>query len=163
MNPRVEMEAPDEANGVVAFGDSLTDGNISTVDANQRWPNQLARRLVKRSNERLVSVMNQGIGGNRILHDVRGESGQRRFDRDVLGQPGVTHAIVLLGINDIRNRNQDPDEVVTAQQMIGGLNQLALRARARGVKIYGGTLLTFENETLTRASILPKEKRSARR
>ena len=143
----VEMEAPDEANGVVAFGDSLTDGNISTVDANQRWPNQLARRLVKRSNERLVSVMNQGIGGNRILHDVRGESGQRRFDRDVLGQPGVTHAIVLLGINDIRNRNQDPDEVVTAQQMIGGLNQLALRARARGVKIYGGTLLTFENET----------------
>jgi hypothetical protein len=43
-----------------------------------------------------MGVMNQGLGGNRILHDIRGDSGLRRFDRDVLAQPGVTHAIVML-------------------------------------------------------------------
>ena len=78
---------------------------------------------------------------------MRGESGQRRFDRDVLAQSGVTHAIVILGINDIRNRNGDPDEVVTAEEMIAGLQQMAARAQARGIKIFGGTMLTFENET----------------
>jgi lysophospholipase L1-like esterase len=94
-----------------------------------------------------MPVMNQGLGGNRILHDVRGHSGLRRFDRDVLAQTGVTHAIVLLGINDIRNRNQKPEEFVSADEMIAGLHQLAARAHARGVTIFGGTLLTFEYES----------------
>jgi lysophospholipase L1-like esterase len=143
----VEVLAPKETGGIVALGDSLTDANISKLDANNRWPDQLARRIVARAGGRMLGVMNQGIGGNRILHDVRGDSGQHRFDRDVLAQTGVTHAIVILGINDIRNRNGDPDEVVTAEEMIGGLQQMAVRAQARGIKIFGGTLLTFENET----------------
>jgi hypothetical protein len=75
------------AGGVVTLGDSLTDGNISTIDAFCRWPDQLARRLIARSGERPMAVMNQGLGGNRILHDIRGDSGLRRFDRDVLAQP----------------------------------------------------------------------------
>ena len=94
-----------------------------------------------------MAVMNQGLGGNRILHDGRGSSGLRRFDRDVLSQPGVTHAIICLGINDIRNRMGKADENVTADQMIAGLKQLAIRAKARGIKFYGGTLPPFENET----------------
>jgi len=143
----VEVLAPAETGGIVALGDSLTDANISQLDANHRWPDELARRLVARRGGRPLGVMNQGIGGNRILHDVRGDSGLRRFDRDILGQPGVTHVIVLLGINDIRNRNQKPEEVVTAQEMIAGLHQIAVRADAAGLKIFGGTLLTFENET----------------
>lgn len=143
----VEVLAPPETGGIVAFGDSLTDANISKLDANHRWPDELARRLVARRDGRMLGVMNQGIGGNRILHDIRGDSGLRRFDRDVLAQTGVTHVIVLLGINDIRNRNQKPEEVVTAEEMIAGLQQLAVRAHARGLKIFGGTLLTFEKET----------------
>ncbi len=143
----VEVLAPPEAGGIVALGDSLTDANISKLDANHRWPDELARRLVARTGGRPMGVMNQGIGGNRILHDVRGDSALRRFDRDVLAQPGVTHAIVLLGINDIRNRTQKPGEFVTAEEMIAGLQQLAVRAHARGLTIFGGTLLTFENET----------------
>ena len=79
-----------------------------------------------------MGVMNQGLGGNRILHDIRGDSGLRRFDRDVLAQPGVTHVIVLLGTNDLRNRWAKPEEEVTAEQMIAGLKQMALRAHARG-------------------------------
>jgi lysophospholipase L1-like esterase len=91
--------------------------------------------------------MNQGLGGNRILHDIRGDSGLRRFDRDVIAQPGVTHVIVMLGTNDLRNRWAKPEEEVTADQMIAGLKQLALRAQTSGIKIFGATLTPFENET----------------
>jgi lysophospholipase L1-like esterase len=132
---------------IVALGDSLTDGNISTHDAHANWPSQLARRLAARRDGRPTAVMNQGLGGNRILHDIRGDSGLRRFDRDVLTQAGVTHVIVLLGTNDLRNRWARPEEEVNAPALITGLKQLALRAHARGIKIIGGTITPFENET----------------
>jgi lysophospholipase L1-like esterase len=135
-----------DVGGIVAFGDSITDGNISTHDAFCRWPDQLARRIIARGGK-MFGVMNQGLGGNRILHDVRGDCGVKRFDRDVLAQPGVTHAIVVLGINDIRNRRGLVQEVVTADQMIQGLNQMAIRASDRGIKLFAGTLTPFENET----------------
>ncbi|HEX3952326.1 MAG TPA: SGNH/GDSL hydrolase family protein [Stellaceae bacterium] len=142
----VDVLAGEAAGGVVALGDSLTDGNISTIDAFCRWPDQLARRLMARGG-RPVGVMNQGLGGNRILHDIRGDSGLRRFDRDVLAQPGITHVIVMLGTNDLRNRWAKPEEEVTAAQMIAGLQQMALRAHSAGVKIIGATLTPFGNET----------------
>jgi lysophospholipase L1-like esterase len=138
--------AGEEAGGVVALGDSLTDGNISTIDAFCRWPDQLARRLAQRGG-RPIGVMNNGLGGNRILHDLRGDSSLKRFDRDVLSQPGVTHAIVMLGTNDLRNRWAKPDEEVTGEQMIAGLQQMAVRAHSRGVKLIGATLTPFGNET----------------
>jgi lysophospholipase L1-like esterase len=143
----IDVLASPETGGVVALGDSLTDANISTHDAYCRWPDQLARRLIARQGGRPLGVMNQGLGGNRILHDLRGASGLRRFDRDVLAQPGVTHAIVMLGTNDLRNRNAKPDEEVTAEQMIAGLHQMAIRAQARGIKLFGATLTPFGNET----------------
>ncbi len=142
----IDVLAPAGTGGIVALGDLLTDANISTHDAFCRWPDQLARRLVARGG-RAMGVMNQGLGGNRILHDIRGDSGLRRFDRDVLAQPGVTHAIVVLGTNDLRNRWAKPEEEVTAGQMIAGLKQMAQRAQARSIKIFGGTLMPFENET----------------
>jgi lysophospholipase L1-like esterase len=143
----VDVLAPGETGGIVALGDSLTDGNISTIDAYCRWPDQLARRLVARKVGRQMAVMNQGLGGNRILHDIRGDSGLRRFDRDVLAQPGVTHAIVMLGTNDLRNRWAKPEEEVTGEQMIAGLQQMAVRAHTRGIKIVAATLTPFGNET----------------
>jgi len=143
----IEVEAPDGAGGIVCFGDSLTDANLSSLDTNHRWPDQLARRLAQRANGRSLGIMNQGIGGNRILHDMRGDCGLKRFDRDVLAQPGATHVIVFLGINDIRFRADRAHEVVSAEEMTNGLGQLAARAKARGLKIFGCTLLTFEDET----------------
>ena len=151
----VDVEASDDVGGIVAFGDSITDGNISTHDAFCRWPDQLARRLVARGGKRF-GVMNQGLGGNRILHDVRGDCGVKRFDRDVLAQPGVTHAIVVLGINDIRNRRGLAKEIVTANEMITGLHQMAMRARDRGIKLFGGTLTPFENETFMLGAYTPE-------
>ena len=146
----VDVLAPAETGGIVAFGDSLTDGNISTIDAFCRWPDQLARRLVARqtnSGGRPMGVTNNGLGGNRILHDLRGDSGLKRFDRDVLAQPGVTHAIVMLGTNDLRNRWAKPEEEVTGEQMIAGLQQMAVRAHSRGIKLIAATLTPFGNET----------------
>lgn len=151
----VDVVAPPDTGGIVAFGDSLTDCNLSKLDANNRWPDQLARRLVARGG-RMLGVMNQGIGGSRVLHDIRGDSGLRRFDRDVIAQTGVTHVIVLMGINDIRNRWQKPDEFISAEQLIAGLNQLAVRAHARGIKIFGGTLITFEFETFNPGFYTPE-------
>lgn len=152
----VDVLAPSGAGGIVAVGDSLTDANISKLDANHRWPDQLGRRLVARKDGRMFGVMNQGIGGNRILHDGRGDSALRRFDRDVLAQPGATHVIVILGINDIRNRNQQPEEFVSAAEMIAGLHQLTVRAHAAGLKIFGGTLLTFEYESFNPGFYTPE-------
>jgi lysophospholipase L1-like esterase len=143
----VDVIAPGETGAVVAVGDSLTDANISTHDGHHSWPSQLARRLIARTSGRPIAVMNQGLGGNRILHDIRGDSGLRRFDRDVLAQPGATHAIVMLGTNDLRNRPGKAEEEVTAPQMIAGLKQFAVRGRAGGIKVIAATLTPFENET----------------
>src|SRR6266853_4635571 len=152
----VDVLASQETGGVVAVGDSLTDANISTPDAFCRWPDQLARRLRARRSGRPMGVMNQGLGGNRILHDIRGDSGLRRFDRDVVAQPGVTHVIVMLGTNDLRNRWAKPEEEVNADQMIAGLKQLAIRAHTRGIKIFGATLTGFENETFLPGAWTPE-------
>ena len=143
----VDVLASSATGGIVTLGDSLTDGNISTHDAYCRWPDQLARRLIARQGGRPFGVMNQGLGGNRILHDLRGDSGLRRLDRDVLAQPGVTHAIVMLGTNDLRNRNAKPEEEVTGAQMIAGMQQMAARAQACGMKFIAATLTPFGNET----------------
>ena len=155
----VDVLASKETGAVVALGDSLTDANISTHDTFNRWPDQLARRLIARKRGRPLAVMNQGLGGNRILHDVRGDSGLRRFDRDVLAQPGVTHAIVMLGTNDLRNRYARPEEEVTAEQMIAGLAQMALRAETRGIKLFGATLTPFGNETYLRGAWNPRREK----
>jgi lysophospholipase L1-like esterase len=143
----VDVVAPTETGAIVAVGDSLTDANISTHDGHHSWPSQLARRLMARQRGRPMAVMNQGLGGNRILHDIRGDSGLRRFDRDVLAQPGVTHAVIMLGTNDLRNRPGKAEEEVTAPQMIAGLKQFAVRGHSAGIKVIIATLTPFENET----------------
>ena len=78
------------------------------------------------------------------------------FIRDVLAQPGVTHTVTMLGTNDLRNRNGKSDEEVTAPQMIAGLKQFAVRGQARGIKVIGGTLTPFENETFLPGAWNPK-------
>lgn len=121
---------------VVPFGDSITDGFGSTPDANHRWPDMLAERL-QASKEPLKSVVNAGISGNRVLSPGAGPAALARFDRDVLMVPGVTHVIVLEGINDI---NGTGAQAATAEEIIYGHKQLIERAHERGLVIYGATL-----------------------
>lgn len=138
---RVEVVAPPTTATIVAFGDSITDGAASTPDTNSRWPDVLARRLTARKGNG-VAVVNAGISGNRVLGDGAGVSALARFDRDVLMQTGVTHVIVLEGINDIGIARANPSP--SAADLIAGHKQLIERARARGLRVYGATLTPFE-------------------
>jgi lysophospholipase L1-like esterase len=137
---RVEVTAPEQVAVVVAFGDSITDGTRSTIDTNNRWPDQFARRALT-SNMKLA-VLNEGIAGNRVLSDGAGVSALARFDRDALVQTGVTHIIVLESINDIGLARENPSPSV--DDLIAGHKQLIERAHARGIRIYGATLTPFE-------------------
>ena len=141
---------------VVAIGDSITDGVNSDVGANARWPNDLARRLDAVSGPTLA-VADEGIGGNRVLSDSRvfGVSAEARFGRDVLDQPGVRDVIVLEGINDIGFSpvmayrgavvsGVSSGTAVSAGQIIAGYRQLIAAAHARGLRIFGATLLPFQ-------------------
>jgi lysophospholipase L1-like esterase len=126
---------------IVAFGNSITDGNGSTLDANARWPDQLARRLLSRRVPP-KAVVNAGISGNRVLSPTSGPSALARFDRDVLLEPGVTHIVLLEGINDLLHSNAPPEtrDSVTAADIIFGYKQLISRAHDHGLIIYGATL-----------------------
>jgi len=139
----VQVDAPAHAGTVVVLGDSITDGNGATVDANARWPDYLAARLAPHN----MAVVNAGISGARLLRDQMGVNALARFERDVLGQPGVRSVIVLLGINDISwpGTAFDPQGVApSADSLIAAYRQLIARAHARGVRILGATLPPFE-------------------
>ncbi len=135
------------AGTVVAFGDSITDGLQSTVGANLRWPNDLARRLDALGGPALA-VADEGIGGNRVLAGSRccGAGAEARFARDALDQAGVRDIIVLEGINDIGFSAGPPDSGagISAARIITGYEQLIVQAHARGVRIFGATLLPFQ-------------------
>jgi lysophospholipase L1-like esterase len=141
---------------VVAFGDSLTDGDASSVDADRSWPNDLARRLAARAVGPEISVVNEGIIGNRLLANgfgfsIFGLSGLARFDRDALGVAGVTHIVLMEGLNDLgfpgAKMGQDlapNSEIRSAEELIGAYRQIVARAHLRGVKVIGATLTPFE-------------------
>ncbi|HET8725652.1 MAG TPA: SGNH/GDSL hydrolase family protein [Anaeromyxobacteraceae bacterium] len=141
----VAADSP-RAAAVVTLGDSITDGYASTVDANHRWPNYLAARLQARGSTRNVAVVDEGISGNRVLHDFIGPNALARLDRDVLVQSGAAWVIVLEGINDIGIPGAFgfANEQVSADEIIEGHKQVIARAHAQGLRIYGGTLTPFE-------------------
>jgi lysophospholipase L1-like esterase len=124
---------------VATLGDSITDGFRSTPNANNRWPDVMARRLLERPEPRQLGVLNEGISGNRVLTDGAGVSAQARLDRDVLSQPAVETVILLEGINDIGG-----GQATSADQLIAAYRQLIARAHADGKCILGGTMTPFE-------------------
>lgn len=141
----IDVLAPADAGAIVAFGDSITDGARSTPDTNRSWPSRLAERLNGVPAD--LAVVNEGISGNRVLRDGAGISALARFDRDVLGQPGVKWVILLEGINDIgiAGRPTSPAaDKVTADDIIGALAQMVDRAHMHGIKVMGCTLTPFE-------------------
>lgn len=160
----VDVVPPQGGAAIVVFGDSWVDGDGSTPDANARWPNALARRLQQAGGAcARVAVLNEGLIGNRLLHDspthpppnapdfgrALGESGLARFDRDVLEQPGARAVIVHLGTNDIGfGAGAAPaDESVSAQALITGFRELIARAHRAGILAIGSTLTPVEGVT----------------
>ena len=160
----VAAPARDGATGaIVALGDSITDGANTTPNRNARWPDVLARRLQSTPDLRGLGVLNEGISGNRLLHDPNplpgsgadafaaqfGESALRRFDRDVGAQPGARYVVVLLGVNDLGHPGTiaPESERVTPADLIAGYQQVIARAHQRGMLVFGGTITPFANDT----------------
>jgi lysophospholipase L1-like esterase len=143
----VEVFAP-EARAIAVLGDSITDGFGVQPDTNVRWTDHLAGRLRAEPGMAQVAVLNAGIGGNRLLNDGLGPNALARFERDVLSQPGVTHLIVLEGVNDLGVLTRDgpatpAQHAALVEQAIEALRQIVLRARTRGIVAIGGTILPF--------------------
>lgn len=144
----VEVEACGPAGAVVVLGDSITDGRGSTTNGNDRWPDLLARRLAADARTRGMAVLNQGIGGNRVLADGLGPSALARLDRDVLALAGVSDLIVFEGVNDIgtlsrAERPTPADADALFEALTGAYAQIVARARARGLRVHGATITPF--------------------
>jgi lysophospholipase L1-like esterase len=143
----IDIGTPDSnAAAIVAFGDSITDGWRSTPDANSRWPDVLAARLQADPETKNLSVLNEGISGNRLLHDEVGANAIARFNRDVLSQAGVKYLILLEGINDIGDvvETHNPADAVSAQDITFALSQLSARAHEHGIKVFVAALTPYE-------------------
>jgi lysophospholipase L1-like esterase len=136
---------------IVAVGDSITDGFNSTVDANNRWPDVLARRLAAHQGRAAPAVVDEGISGNRVLSDsvCLGEDLLSRLRRDALSQPGARVMVLIEGVNDLgfsQLPNADcsaPNTNVTPDQLIRAYQEVIRQAHARGLRILGGTILPF--------------------
>ena len=135
-----------EAAAIAILGDSITDGRGSTTDCNDRWPDELSRRLRQNPATAGLAVLNQGIGGNRVLRDGLGPSLLARLDRDVIAQPVVKWLIIFEGINDLgtaagaRAANQP---AATAADIIAAFDQAITRARDHGIKVLGATITPY--------------------
>ncbi len=141
----VEVDAPG-AQALVILGDSITDGYGVQPDTNARWPDRLAMRLRANPATRNMAVLNAGIGGNRLRLDGTGPNALARFEREVLSPPGVTHLLVIEGINDLGTLTRDapatPEQhAALVREMIGVLRQIVARSRAHGIKVIGGTIM----------------------
>jgi lysophospholipase L1-like esterase len=146
----VDVLASGRTSAVVTLGDSITDGAYATFNANHRWPDVMAEQISQLSSKNSpgLAVLNEGISGNRLLHEVDGPNALARVDRDVFAQDGVRYLIVLEGINDIGwphiRGGKYAGDAVSADQIIGALRQIAERAHAHGIRVFGGTLTPFE-------------------
>jgi lysophospholipase L1-like esterase len=145
----VSVASP-SAKGILAIGDSITDGMASSLGANRRWPDDLARRAAS-DGHTFVGVLNAGISGNRLLSDSTcyGESLSSRFEHTLTQSPGVESVIVLIGINDINFAAMPPRHgldcdtphtAVSAPSLIAGYQALAAIAHRHHVKLFMGTL-----------------------
>ena len=146
----IDVDNPDGRGTIVALGSSSTGGSGPGISADARWPDVLARRLHASPEGAAMSVVTATINGNELLANHRSPPSLGRFSRDVLGQPGITHVIVLEGNNDIIAGAINPRKPVTAADVIFGLTQLATRAHDHGVTAIVGTLPPFEGSTYDR-------------
>jgi lysophospholipase L1-like esterase len=149
----VEVMAPQGTKVIAAFGDSITDGTNSTINGDDRWPDFLAQRVHAAMGDRAV-VVNEGIGGNKIIGPGGGPAALDRLDRDVLGLPGLQTVIWLEGINDL-------GAGASAEEIIDGLRKGVARLHEHHIKVIGATITTALNSTPTQGTPEVDAKRKA--
>jgi lysophospholipase L1-like esterase len=143
----IDVQSASSTGAIVAFGDSITDGTCSTLDAHDRWEDVLETRIVmeaygQKNKDAHKAMVNEGIGGNTVTtkntEPVAENPGIERLDRDVLSHHGVTHVILFMGTNDLRRG-------APAQQVMDGMSDIIKRVKAAGMKIYGVTIIPRHN------------------
>jgi lysophospholipase L1-like esterase len=139
----IDVVAAEPVAAVVVLGDSVTDGRGSGTNKQNRWPDELARRLQENPDTRHVAVLNMGIGGNCVLCDCLGPTALSRFERDVIEQSRVRWLIILEGVNDIGQAEGAEAAAAIARDLIAAYNQMIDRAHAEGIRVYGATLFPF--------------------
>lgn len=144
----VDVTAPPKAAAIAAVGDSITDGHGATTDGNNRWTDILAQRLQAGNAKRPRAVINEGIGGNRLLLDGLGPNALARFDEDVLAPAGVRYAIVLEGVNDLGMTTREgeiasSEHEALVRRILSAYEQMITRAHAHGIAVSGATILPF--------------------
>jgi len=139
----VDVVAPETTGLIVAYGDSITDGAKSAMDANHRWPNILADRLITPKGPNRFAVVDAGIGGNKIISDATGRNiaygvnGLARLERDALAQAGVKYLLLLEGINDLSSN-------AAVDDLVAGMKQIIERCHENGIQVIGGTITPAE-------------------
>ncbi|MFC1493645.1 SGNH/GDSL hydrolase family protein [Thermodesulfobacteriota bacterium] len=139
----IDVMAPESTNAVVVLGNSITDGRGSGTNKQNRWPDELARRLQENPETANIAVLNMGIGGNCVLRKCLGPAAVTRFDNDVLRQEGVRWLIILEGINDIGQARGREGSAEVANRLITAYEQMIDLAHSKGILVYGATLLPF--------------------
>lgn len=139
----IDVVAPDSAGAVAVLGNSITDGRGSGTNKQDRWPDELTRRLQENPGTKQVAVLNEGIGGNCVLRSCLGPSALSRFERDVLNQSAVRWLIILEGINDIGQVRDAKGSEQVAKDLIAAYGQMIDGAHAKGIRVYGATMLPF--------------------
>ena len=136
----IDVVAPKSAAAVAILGNSITDGRGSGTNKQDRWPDELAKRLLANRSTKNVGVLNMGIGGNCVLRGGLGPTGLSRFERDILKQHGVKWLIILEGVNDLGGtRNSEMADRV-ADGLIEAYGKMIDDAHAQGIKVYGATI-----------------------
>lgn len=139
----IDVLAPKTAAAVAVLGNSITDGRGSGTNEQNRWPDELAHRLQENSDTKEIAVLNEGIGGNCVLRTCLGPSAISRFERDVIHQSKVRWLIILEGINDIGQVHTAEAAKTIANDLIAAYESMIDSAHAKGILVYGATLLPF--------------------
>lgn len=137
----IEIKAERKARAVVVLGNSITDGRGSTTNQQNRWTDNLSRRLLANKKTSRVSVLNMGLGGNCILNGGLGPTGKSRYPRDLFQQEGVKYIILFEGVNDLGGFG---DATAKAKQIIEVYKQIINEAHERGILVYGAPVMQFK-------------------
>ncbi len=137
----IEIKAEKKARAIVVLGNSITDGRGSTTNEQNRWTDNLSRRLLANKKTSRVSVLNMGLGGNCILQGGLGPTGKSRYPRDLFQQEGVKYIILFEGVNDLGGRG---DAIAKANQIQEVYKQIIAEAHERGIKVYGAPVMQFK-------------------
>ena len=139
----IDVEAPTEAAAIAVIGNSITDGRGSGTNKQNRWTDILSERLLNNTATDNYGVLNMGIGGNCVVRGGLGPTALNRFDRDILSQHGVRWLLILEGVNDIGGAETEEIAAQTANELIDAYSLMIDKAHAKGIKVYGCTILPF--------------------